>query len=308
MRGKPTVERFFRSLREGLIQYLPAYKGPDIYSRGEKVENQAFFYLHELEDLIREWVALVYHRTPHDGLTVPEWPHLRLSPTEMYEIGVARAGLLRIPVTPELAYEFFEVHPRTIQHYGVEISGLRYNGPALDSYRDAKSPYGGEYAGRWPIRINPDDVRYAYFQDPADDSWHRLEWEHAASLGTPFSGDAARYARQLAARQGRWPDRETALGELLARWDQGMVTGRRERRMAIRLASERPALPALPEGDPVAQVAALPSVSAAAGDDLPHDRALPVLSQVEGDDDDAEEIFDAPDGGDFYADAFEVIE
>jgi hypothetical protein len=307
MRGKPTVERFFRTLREGLIQHLPAYKGPDIYSRGEKVENEAFFFLHELEDVIREWVALVYHRTQHDGLTVPEWPHLRLSPNEMYEIGVAKAGLLRIPATPELALEFLAVHPRSIQHYGVEIDGLHYNGPALDPYRNTKSPYGGEYAGQWPVRINPDDVRYAYFQDPADDSWHRLDWEHAASLGTAFSGEAALYARQLAARHDRWPDRATALGELLARWNQGMVTGRRERRMAIRLASERPALPVLPEGDPAAQVAALPSVSGAT-EDLPHDRVPPVLPQVEGDDDDSEEIFDAPDGGDFYADAFEVVE
>jgi hypothetical protein len=77
--------------------------------------------------------------------------------------------------------------------------------------------------------------------------------------------------------------------------------------MAIRLASERPALPVLPEGDPAAQVAALPSVSGAT-EDLPHDRVPPVLPQVEGDDDDSEEIFDAPDGGDFYADAFEVVE
>ena len=77
--------------------------------------------------------------------------------------------------------------------------------------------------------------------------WHRLEWEHAAGLGTPFSGEAARYARRLAARQDRWPDAGQALGELLARWDQGMVTGRRERRMAIRLAAERAALPDPPD-------------------------------------------------------------
>ena len=305
---KPTCERFFKTLREGLIQYLPAYKGPDIYSRGEKVEDAAFFYLHELESVIREWVALVYHRTAHNGLAVPEWPHLELSPNEMYEIGVAKAGLLRIPASPELAYEFLEVRPRSIQHYGVEVDGLRYNGRGLNGYHNAKSPYGGTLAGRWPIRVNPDDVRWVYFQRPDDGSWHRLDWEHAAGLGTPFSGEAAQYARQLAARQDRWPTREAALGELLARWDQGMVTGRRERRMAIRLASERPALPSLPEGDPAAQVAALPSVSAATGEDLPHTGELPVHPPVEGDDDDTEEIFDAPDGGDFYADAFEVVE
>ncbi|MGB8384972.1 MAG: integrase, partial [Dermatophilaceae bacterium] len=39
---KPTVERFFRTLRESLLQHLPAYKGPDVYNRGQDVEEQAF--------------------------------------------------------------------------------------------------------------------------------------------------------------------------------------------------------------------------------------------------------------------------
>ena len=57
---KPTLERFFKTLREGLIQHLPAYKGPDVYSRGEHAEDAAFFYIHELEDAIREWIAAVF--------------------------------------------------------------------------------------------------------------------------------------------------------------------------------------------------------------------------------------------------------
>ncbi|HEY2579898.1 MAG TPA: helix-turn-helix domain-containing protein [Streptosporangiaceae bacterium] len=296
---KPTLERFFKTLREGLIQHLPAYKGPDVHSRGEDVEDAAFFYLHELEDIIREWIALVYHRSPHDGLVVPQWPRLKLSPNQMYEIGLAKAGLLRIPATPQLAYEFFEVHPRTIQHYGVEVGGLRYNGPALDPYRNTDSPYGGVHAGRWPIRINPDDVRYACFQDPADDCWHRLEWEHAPGLGTPFSAEAALHARRLAAAQDRWPDPAQALDDLLARWDKGMVTGRRERRMAARLAAERSALP-LPAGP--GQDTGL-AVVPGTGPGLAEPGA-----PAAGDDDDPAEIFDAPADGDFYADAFEVLE
>ena len=139
--------------------------------------------------------------------------------------------------------------------------------------------------------MNPDDVRYVYFRDPAGDSWHRLEWEHAPGLGTPFSAEAARYARQLTARQGRWPDPQAALAGLLARWDQGMVTSRRERRMAVRLAAGHAAL-AVPDaagaGEPGLQLRAAPG--------------------AEGDDDDEQEIFDAPGDGDFYADAFEVLE
>jgi hypothetical protein len=304
---KPTVERFFRTLREGLIQYLPAYKGPDIYSRGERIEDAAFYYIHELEDIIREWVALVYHRTKHAGLTLPDWPHLELSPNEMYEAGVAAAGFLRIPRSPDLVYDFLEVVPRTIQHYGVEAHGLRYNGDALNDYRNSESPYGGELDGKWPIRVNPDDVRYVYFQDPEDGSWHRLDWEHAPGLGAPFSAEAARYARRLAAQQDRWPDERQALAALLTRWDQGMVTDRRERRIAARLAAERSALPVPPPDDPATTVADLPTVAGlAAGENAPAKADIEAL--IEGDDDDPEEIFDEPRPEDFYADAFGILE
>jgi transposase InsO family protein len=304
---KPTVERFFRTLREGLIQYLPAYKGPDVYSRGERIEDAAFYYIHELEDIIREWIALVYHRTKHDGLALPDWPQLALSPNEMYEAGTAAAGFLRIPWSPDLVYDFLEVLPRTIQHYGVEAYGLRFNGDALNDYRYSESPYGGELDGKWPIRGNPDDVRYVYFQEPRDGSWHRLDWEHVAAVGAPFSAEAARYARRLAAQQDRWPDERQALKALLARWDEGMVTDRRERRMAARLAAERSALTVPACDDPESAVNGLPTVAGLTARDSPPARPdnEPL---VEGDDDDPEEIFDEPGSEDFYADAFGIVE
>jgi hypothetical protein len=224
----------------------------------------------------------------------------------MYEAGIAKAGLLRVSASQELAYDFLPAEWRTIQHYGVEVGGLRYDGLALDPYRNAESPFGGQYPGKWPIRVNPDDVRYAYFQDPADDRWHQLEWEHAPGLGTPFSGEAARYARRLAARQDRWPDAERALGELLARWDRGMVTGRRERRMAVRLAVERTALPDPAGHDLAGQVAHLPGTAGPGTGPPPCETTLRAIPN--GDDDDPAEIFDDPGDGDFYADAFEILE
>ncbi len=289
---KPTVERFFKTLREGLIQHLPAYKGPDVHSRGLAVEDQAFLFVHELEDVIREWVRDVHHRSKHDGLVVPQWPGVELSPLEMLRIGIGKAGRLRIAASADLAYDFLQVVPRTIQHYGVEIGGLRYNGAVLDGYRNQSSPYGGQLAGRWPIRTNPDDVRFAYFQDPADNGWHRLEWEHAPGLVSPFSSEAAAYARQLATRQGRHVDPDEALTELLSRWEEGAVSGRRERRMALRISAERPALPQIaPPSEPDARTG-LHLVPAA---------------QMAGDTDEDDEIFDGP-GDDFYDDAFEVLQ
>jgi putative transposase len=285
---KPTVERFFRTLREGLIQHLPAYKGPDIHSRGARVEDEAFLFLHELEDVIREWIATVYHRAKHDGLTIAQWPHVELSPAEMFAAGVGKAGMLRIPATPELALDFLPVKARTIQHYGIEVNGLRYNGAALDGYRNARSPYGGALAGKWPLRVNPDDVRYTWFQDPADGRWHRLTWEHDELLDTPFSAEAATYARRLAAADGSF-DSAKALSDLLGRWDTGLVTNRRERRMAVRLSAEYAALPAadLPPPPPPTP---------------PEPRAPVEPMNACGDDDDDSDL----DGG-FYDDAFEVL-
>ncbi|WP_194908743.1 Mu transposase C-terminal domain-containing protein [Catenulispora rubra] len=284
---KPTVERFFRTLREGLIQFLPAYKGPDVYSRGENVEDAAFLFMHELEDVIREWVGLVYHRRSHSGLALGQWPRTSLSPHEMFEIGVARAGLLRISASNDLLYDFLDTRWCTIQHYGVDVEGLRYNGEALDDYRDTERPYGGRYPGKWPVRYNPDDIRTAYFQHPVT-GWQPLTWEHAPGIETPFSLEAATYCRRVVLRQGRQVDARQALAELLARWNVGNVLDRRERRMAARLSAERPALPDIDNAPAMVEI--LPTLVALAADDGTGLGTEPVASaEIESDDDQFDE-------------------
>ncbi|MEU9042420.1 MULTISPECIES: hypothetical protein [unclassified Kitasatospora] len=140
--------------------------------------------LHELEDVIRDWIVAVHQAGKHDGLTVPEGPGLPLSPNEMFTVGIGKAGRLRLPARPDTALEFHRVAWRTIQHYGVEVNGLIYNEPALDGHRNQTSPYGGIHAGKWPIRVNDEEVRMVHFQEPADGLWHDLEWEHVPMLGT----------------------------------------------------------------------------------------------------------------------------
>jgi transposase InsO family protein len=67
---KGPLERFFRTLGEQLLAALPGYKGPDVYRRGKDPEQQAFYFLDELEQIIRRWTAECYHRQPHAGLCV----------------------------------------------------------------------------------------------------------------------------------------------------------------------------------------------------------------------------------------------
>lgn len=238
---KPALERFFRTLRQSLLEQLAGYKGPDVWSRGKDVESEAFYYVGELEQLIREWVGRVYHHTPHAGLVDPLESRLALSPAEMFARGVAAAGRIRLPARQDLIYDFLEVEWRTIQHYGVEIDGRRYDGPGLNDYRGVRSPYGGAHPGKWPLMVDRDDVRTVRFRDPATGTWHALEWEHAPGIDAPFSADAARYTRTVAVCTGRHVDPKQAVADLLADWAAGEVTSRRDRNVAIRLASQRAA-------------------------------------------------------------------
>lgn len=310
---KAPVERFFRTLREGLLEALPGYKGADVHSRGHDVEGQAFYFLDELEQIIREWVATCYHTRPHDGLTVPEAPGLQMSPLDMFEHGVTRAGALRIPARADLLYDFLPVVWRTVQHYGVEVLGLRYNGPALDAYRNATSPYGGVRGGKWPLRYDPGDVSRLYFQDPTDDRWHVLPWEHAPALGQPFSADALAYARRLAATTQRFPDDRRALAELLARWDAGLTRNPVERRMAVRLSEQRLRLTpdAATTDQAVEDLPTLRRLHAVSGGDE-HLGSGAVLSPVDGEDDSDDELDAAfPDEAEvdddtYYADAMDT--
>ncbi|MFE2584584.1 DciA family protein [Streptomyces sp. NPDC059378] len=61
-RDKGPVERFFRTLREDLLQRLPGYKGPDIHSRGLNPEKDAFFFHHELRE---RWEAIAPELAGH---------------------------------------------------------------------------------------------------------------------------------------------------------------------------------------------------------------------------------------------------
>ncbi|WIM89757.1 Mu transposase C-terminal domain-containing protein [Candidatus Mycobacterium wuenschmannii] len=237
-RDKAPVERFFRTIRESLLQYLDGYKGPDVHSRGLDVEASAFYYIDELEDIIREWVATIYHHRRHRGVLEPELASAPMSPAMMYEHGLNRAGYIEAPSDPQLAYQFLKVVARTIQHYGVELDNRIYSGAVLMKWAGRVSPYTGRFKGKWPIYVDPDDVRNVYFHDHDDHSWHALKWEHAEGLDAPLSDEALKHMRTKAAKKYRFVDDVLALDELLTRWHVDSNSSAVDRRVALNLARE----------------------------------------------------------------------
>jgi hypothetical protein len=248
----------------------------------------------------------VYHHRPHDSLVDPHVPGLRLSPAMMFEHGIARAGYIEAPRDPDLAFEFLKAEFRKIQHYGVDFGGRRYNGPALNPYRNVTSPYTGKAKGGWPIHYDPDDITRVYFRDPETREWHTLMWEHAPSMEMPLSEDALRFARKLAASKYTYPDDRLAVADLLERWNLGLGSTLAERRMALRLSREA----ALSDGEAAAQdeVATLPSVArvlATASPAEDEEAAVVEVADPESGDDDSEDDLDEYAVSDFYADALD---
>ena len=237
---KGWIERLFRTMRERLLESLPGYTGPNVLARGKDVEADAVYFTHELEAIIGRWIAVDYQNRPHEGLRVPEAPHLRLTPNEAYEEAVARAGFLYVPRDPELHLRLLPVQARVIGRAGVEIGGLTYDSPALDRYRQQRSPMAA-FDGKWPVRVDPRELHRVWFQDPRDERFHELRWRHARAVERPFGASALTYVKRLLVESGMKRPTEEEIATALARLlhelsDEDLFRDRRARREAVRQA------------------------------------------------------------------------
>jgi transposase InsO family protein len=247
---KGWIERLFRTMRERLLEGLPGYTGPNVLARGKDIEADAVYFTHELEAIIGRWIAVDYQRRPHDGLRVPEAPHLRLSPNEAYEEAVARAGFLYVPRDPDLYLRLLPVEARVIGRAGVEIAGLTYDSPALDPYRQSRSPLQA-LDGKWPLRVDRRDLGRVWFQDPRDERFHELRWRYARAVQRPFGASALGYVKRLLVESGMQRPSEEEIATGLARLlheltDEDLFRDRRARREAVReavVAEQRRAQP-----------------------------------------------------------------
>jgi transposase InsO family protein len=253
---KGWIERLFRTMRERLLESLPGYTGPNVLARGKDIEADAVYFTHELEAIIGRWIAIDYQCRPHDGLRVPEMPHLTLSPNEAYEEAAARAGFLFVPRDPDLHLRLLPVQARVIGRAGVEIAGLTYDSPTLDPYRQQRSPMTA-LDGKWPIRVDPRELGRVWFQDPRDERFHELHWRHARAVARPFGGSALTYVKRLLVESGMQRPSEEEIATGLARLlhelsDEDLFRDRRARREAVRQAviSEQRRTPTRPQQKP----------------------------------------------------------
>lgn len=192
--GKPTdnphMERWHETLQRGL-QQIPGYKGRNVSQRGRLVAEEPLLTAGGLQNHLRQWVALDYHRSPHTGYVLPgtkEEMKARLCPLEIWDAMVQSTGRIDIPQQPDLIYQFLPIHWLTIRQAGVELWNLVYDSTLLDPYRHVPTGFfrAGDRAA--PFFVDTNDLSRIWFRDPEPP--HRvnpIEWRGAYQLNAPMT-------------------------------------------------------------------------------------------------------------------------
>lgn len=160
----------------------------------------------------------------------------------MYNLGIARTGLLQVPPSRNLYYELLETAQREIEVDGVSLHGLRYDAEILEPYRNRRSGQRGNYPDKYPFRFDPRNLAEIYFFDQAEQAWCPVPWRGSTDPCRPFNRSTLNWAKALIAEREQHPRNEATLEEtlnaLLDRIEVGAIQGRRARIKAARRAIE----------------------------------------------------------------------
>jgi putative transposase len=123
---KGAVERFFRTLNDGLIHRLPGTTFSNTRERGNyPAEALSCITLVELETKLVKWIVDVYHQRPHRGLPS------QLSPAQAWLAGEAERHICLPTDLDALESVLAKRKDSPVHHYGVEVGTHVYHSPEL---------------------------------------------------------------------------------------------------------------------------------------------------------------------------------
>ena len=149
---KGTIERFNRTLNEGLLHRLPGTTFARYDQRLEyKTDEKTVLPMSVLEEIIHRWVIDVYACDFHRAL--------QTAPLEKWYEGIAKAPPKLPPDINALNVYLGQVDRRTLNRNGIQANGLHYNSDAL---QDMRHRYGDIQV---TVRSNPDDLEHIHVLD-----------------------------------------------------------------------------------------------------------------------------------------------
>ncbi|MDX5575792.1 Mu transposase C-terminal domain-containing protein [Streptomyces sp. ID01-9D] len=204
---RPHIERTLGSVSTMFAQYVAGYTGRSVEMRGKDPAAQAAWSIHELQELLQEWIV-VWQSRPHDGLRDPLMVDRPLSPNEKYAALVSAAGYVPVSLSPE---EYIQLMPRewrVIGRSGVRINNRTYDAPALTPFRRQPSGAGPD-GKRWEVHYDPYDISCVWIRNHHDTGWIAAAWRHLRTTPVPMGELVFDRAHQILRERGqRTPDEE----------------------------------------------------------------------------------------------------
>lgn len=278
---KPHIERTLGSAASLFAQFLPGYTGRSTEHRGRKVEDEPLFSLHQLQELLEQWISAKWQNRAHDSLRDPLAPGRTFSPNEKYAALVETAGFVPLALTAEDYLELLPTRWQAVNSYGIKINHRIYNCDGLNDLRREKSGI-AQRKNRWEVRHDPYDIRLVWLRNHHTGQWITVPWRLLSTPATPFGELAWGHTARDLREQGE-PVTEDAIAEavsdLLLRAASGPeeeapekpARGRRSRRRGPKVAARTQATsdPAWPRPEPPPLPPAEPS--SPAEDDAEHE-------------------------------------
>ncbi|MCZ7459477.1 Mu transposase C-terminal domain-containing protein [Streptomyces sp. WMMC940] len=212
---KPHIERTLGSVATMFAQYVTGYTGRSAEMRGKDPAAQAAWSIHELQELLQEWVVAVWQVRPHDGLRDPLMPDRPLSPNEKYAALVSAAGYVSIALSPQ---EYIQLMPRewrVVGRSGVRINNRTYDAPALGPFR-GQSSGAGPGGKLWEVHYDPYDISRVWVRDHHGTGWITAIWRHLRTSPVPMGELVFDRAHQILAERGQRRPNEEAVAQVAA--------------------------------------------------------------------------------------------
>lgn len=185
---KGKLERFQGTLNHGLMHGNPGTTFSNILERDDyDPSRHAVVLLSTFREMLHKWIIDVYLQTPHRGI--------QDTPAHRWHTGMN--GLP--PPLPRSASELQVVLGMTAQravfHNGVELEGLKYNGPELGELRRRMGP-----GVKVELTFDPGDLGHIHVFDPLKETYIRvpaMDQAYATRLSLWQHKVIRRYAQRL---------------------------------------------------------------------------------------------------------------
>lgn len=183
---KGSVERFFRTMNQGLIHKLPGTVFSSVDERGDyPAEEVAAVDMATLMHLITTWIVDVYNVTFHRGINT--------SPLRKW-LESAEKCMIELPMYPAQLDVIIGIPAkRTVFHYGIELDGLHYNSRSLQEIRRQS----GENL-QVQLKYYEDSVASIQVFDP-----YRKEYLEVKAVDEDYANDLHREVHRLSRAQAR---------------------------------------------------------------------------------------------------------